>query len=429
MKLIVKHCQRLSGRISVPGDKSISHRSIMFGALAQGKTEISNFLMGADCLSTMACFKAMGVEIDNTAGVITVSGKGLDGLQEPAEVLDCGNSGTTTRLLLGILAGQPFFSVVTGDHSLRSRPMGRVTKPLTQMGARFAGRKNSTLLPLAVQGMPFLKAIHYQTPVASAQIKSSILLAGLFADGVTEVTEPATSRDHTERMLQYFGAKVDTHQHTIAISGRPVLTGRKVTVPGDISSAAFFLVAAASIPDADVTVTGVGLNPTRDGVLEVLQNMGANLKFFNRRVVAGEPVGDVRVQGGTLKGTVIGGDMIPCLIDEIPVLAVAAAVAQGKTTFKDAAELRVKETDRIATVARELAKFGVSIQEQPDGMIIAGQQSLTGAVCTSHGDHRIAMAMAVAGLLASGETVVTGADSVDISFPGFERVLNSLIIK
>lgn len=412
----------------MPGDKSISHRAVMLGALARGKTEISNYLMGEDCLSTIKCFKAMGVDISENNGVITVQGGGLQGLKEPEDVLDCGNSGTTARLLLGILAGQPFFSVLTGDQSLRRRPMGRVTTPLAQMGAGFAGRKQGTLLPLAVRGGK-LKAIHYKTPVASAQLKSSILMAGLFAGGKTVVEEPVKSRDHTERMLQLFGARVEVDGCTAAVQGQPELTGQKLTVPGDISSAAFFLVAAAIVPGSDVTIEGVGLNPTRNGILEVLQNMGARIDITNRGLESGEPVGDVRVRGGMLKGTVIDGDIIPRLIDEIPVLAVAAAVAQGKTIFRDAAELRVKETDRIAAVAGELAKFGVKIEEQPDGMIIEGGKPLTGTVCTSHGDHRIGMAMAVAGLAASGKTVVQDAEIINISFPGFENVLKSIIVE
>ena len=428
MELTVKKASVLKGMLKIPGDKSISHRAVMLGALAQGKTEIHNFLTGEDCLSTVKCFQAMGIEITEKNQVICVHGKGLDGLTEPCDVLDCGNSGTTTRLLLGILAGQPFFSVLTGDSSLRSRPMDRVVKPLSEMGAVFMGRQQSRLLPLGVSGGG-LKAIHYQTPVASAQVKSALLLAGLFADGQTVVEEPAPSRDHTERMLKSFGAKVEVSGRFAAVEGQPRLVGRRVVVPGDISSAAFFLVAAAIIPGSDVTLLGVGLNPGRSGIIEVLKTMGANITVFNKKIEGGEPVGDIRVQGSELKGTDVSGEIIPALIDEIPVLAVAAAAAQGKTVFSDAAELRVKETDRIAAVATELAKFGAKIEERPDGMVIEGGRPLTGTVCQSHGDHRIAMAMAVAGLAAEGQTVVKGADSVNISFPGFNDALKSIIVE
>ena len=428
MEITVNKCKQLKGTMAVPGDKSISHRAVMLGALAEGVTEIRNFLMGEDCLSTIKCFKAMGVEINQESEVITVHGKGLDGLQEPVEVLDCGNSGTTTRLMLGILSGQPFFSVLTGDDSLRRRPMGRVVNPLSQMGARLYGRRDNTLLPLAVQGGG-LQPIHYQTPVASAQVKSAILFAGLFACGVTVVEEPTTSRDHTERMLKHFGAKIDVYDKIIAVNGLPNLTGCRVNVPGDISSAAFFMVAAAIVPGSDVTITGVGINPTRDGILEVLENMGADIEVFNKRQQSGEPVADIRVRGSELKGTVVGGDIIPRLIDEIPILAVAAARAKGKTVFQDVAELRVKETDRIATVAGELVKFGVKVEEQPDGLVVEGSDNLHGAVCNSHGDHRIAMAMAVAGLVADGETVVQETDCANVSFPGFADALKSIIVE
>ncbi len=428
MELTVKKASLLKGMLKIPGDKSISHRAVMLGALAQGRTEIHNFLMAEDCLSTVKCFQAMGIEITEKDQVIYVHGRGLDGLSEPRDVLDCGNSGTTTRLLLGILAGQPFFSVLTGDGSLRSRPMDRVVKPLSEMGAVFMGRQQSRLLPLSVSGGR-LKAIHYQTPVASAQIKSALLLAGLFANGQTVVEEPAVSRDHTERMLKSFGAKIEVSRRSAAVEGQPTLVGRRVVVPGDISSAAFFLTAAAIIPGSDVTLVGVGLNPGRKGIIDVLKTMGADITVFNNKVEGGEPIGDIRVQGRELKGTDISGEIIPTLIDEIPVLAVAAAVAQGKTVFRDAAELRVKETDRIAAVGAELAKFGVKIEERPDGMVIEGGRPLTGTVCQSHGDHRIAMAMAVAGLAAEGQTVVKGADSVNISFPGFNDALKSIIVE
>ncbi|WP_031516246.1 3-phosphoshikimate 1-carboxyvinyltransferase [Desulfofalx alkaliphila] len=427
-KIVVNQCKRLEGVVSVPGDKSISHRAVMLGALARGQTVIHNFLMAEDCISTIACFRALGVKIEQNDGVITVRGNGLHGLQEPQDVLDCGNSGTTARLMLGILAGQPFFSVLTGDSSLRTRPMERVVKPLTQMGANFSGRQNAKLLPLAVQGKE-LKGIHYQTPVASAQLKSAILLAGLFAQGVTVVEEPAPSRDHTERMLRHFGAEIKVDKRRVSVKGRPDLTGQQLIVPGDISSAAFFMVAAAIVPQSDVIIRGVGLNPTRDGIVEVLQNMGADITVFNVSDQWGEPMADLRVRGSVLKGVEIGGDIIPRLIDEIPVLAVAAAVARGKTVFRDVGELRVKETDRIAALGAELSKFGVNITERHDSFTVTGSTSLTGAVCDSHGDHRIAMAMAVAGLVAEGQTVIEHAHSVNISFPQFEHALKSLIVE
>lgn len=427
--LSVRKCKRIEGIINVPGDKSISHRAVMLGSLAKGKTVIRNFLMGEDCLSTVACFRALGVKIDVFEKEVVVYGSGF-GLSEPDDVLDCGNSGTTARLMLGILAGQNFCSIVTGDDSLKKRPMKRVVDPLLKMGAKFLGKKDSTLLPLAVKGGE-LKPIYYEMPVASAQVKSCILLAGLFADGVTYVKEPALTRDHTERMLKHFGAEVDIEHDNriISVKGRPVLNGCEVIMPGDISSAAFFMVAAAAIPESDIIIKDVGLNPTRDGIIEVLQEMGADIKIIDsNKMKAGEPVGDIRIKGGKLKGTVVGGSIIPRLIDEIPVLAVAAAVAEGKTVFKDAKELRVKETDRIAAVARELAKFGVHVEEKPDGMIVHSTKSLNGAVCESYGDHRIAMAMAIAGLLAEGETIIKNTESINISFPSFENLLKSVAV-
>lgn len=428
MDLIINRAKTLKGEITVPGDKSISHRAAMFGALAQGRTKISNFLAGADCLSTIKCFQAMGVEYTGTGSdFVTVEGVGLKGLKEPADILDVGNSGTTLRLMLGILSGQPFFAAVTGDGSIRKRPMRRVTGPLKEMGANIWGRDNDNLAPLAIKGGS-VKPISFVSPVASAQVKSAVLLAGLYADGSTSVSEPEKSRDHTERMLKYFGAEVEVSGLTVKITGLPELKAKNVIVPGDISSAAFFLVAGAIVPGAVVTVKGVGVNPTRDGIIEVLQEMGAEIEIFNRQEQTGEPVADITVRGSRLKGMVIKGDLIPRLIDEIPVLAVAAALAKGTTEIRDAAELKVKETNRISTVIGELSKFGVALEELPDGMRIHGSSRLQGAECESHGDHRIAMAMAVAGLVAEGRTVIHNSECVDVSFPGFGETLDKLVV-
>lgn len=420
----------LRGTVHVPGDKSISHRAVMLGALAQGDTQIENFLAGADCLATIRCLRALGVKFDGTAGegTLVVHGRGPQALQEPTRVLNASNSGTTMRLLLGILSGLPFFSVLTGDASLRRRPMGRVAGPLRQMGAQILGRQEGNLAPLAVRGGN-INALQYSLPVASAQVKSAILLAGLFAEGETMVTEPLSSRDHTERMLRLFGAQLEIAGNTVRIRGRQRLEGERVTVPGDISSAAFLLIAGATVPNSEITLTGVGINPTRSGILEVLKQMGAELTIFNQREVSGEPVADIRVKSSLLKGIQIGGELIPRLIDEIPVLAVAGAVAGGQTVVRDAAELKVKESNRIAVIVRELRKFNVAIEELPDGLVVYGGRPLQAALCRSYRDHRIAMALTIAGFLASGQTVVEDADCVMISFPGFYSILNSLRVE
>lgn len=425
MDLCISKAQGLQGEIAIPGDKSISHRAVMFGALAEGETVISNFLPGADCRSTIQCFRALGIDIAETPTEVRVVGGGVQGLQEPADVLDVGNSGTTLRLLSGILAGQKFYSTLTGDASIRTRPMGRVTDPLRMMGAKIWGRQRGKLAPLAIQGAP-LAAIRYALPVASAQVKSAILLAGLYATGVTVVEEPKSSRDHTERMLQYFGVDLEKQGNIISMDGGQNLQGRQVAVPGDISSAAFFLVAASIVPNSRLLLKNVGVNPTRDGIIEVLLKMGAQIEQVNPREVCGEPVADLLVSSSSLRGTLVEGDVIPRLIDEIPVLAVAAACAQGETIIRDAAELKVKESNRIATVIKELSKFGVQIQELPDGMVITGAAGLCSANCESYHDHRIAMAMAVAGLVAEGTTQIQGAECVDVSFPGFEAVLKRI---
>ena len=426
MKLQVRQIGKINGEISVPGDKSISHRAVMLGALAQGTTTVTNFLMGADCLSSIDCFKKMGAAFsrpDNNT--IIVTGNGLYGLREPEDVLDVGNSGTTIRLMLGILAGQPFFSTVTGDASIRRRPMGRVTEPLLEMGANIDGRQNGSLAPLAIRGGA-LKPIQFNSPVASAQVKSAVILAGLYAGGQTEIREPYKSRDHTERMLAYLGAEIAVNHSVIKIKGGPNLEGKPVEVPGDISSAAFFMVAAAAIPGSRLMVNRVGINPTRTGIIDVLRNMGAGITIHNEDEVNGEPVGDICVHGSELKGTVIEGSLIPRLIDEIPVITVAAAAAAGETVIRDAAELKVKESNRISAMAVELRKLGVNVNELKDGMIVHGGSRMKGTVCESHDDHRVAMSMAVAGLLATGETLIKNTGCIGISFPGFAETLAGL---
>ncbi|MDI3522570.1 MAG: 3-phosphoshikimate 1-carboxyvinyltransferase [Bacillota bacterium] len=409
----------LRGTITVPGDKSISHRALLLGALAEGTTTVHNFLRSADCLSTASCLKALGVGIEGLegSGPVTVAGRGLQGLAEPEDVLDAGNSGTTARLLLGILAGQPFTALLTGDASLRRRPMARVTAPLARMGAQILGRRDGSLLPLAVRGGR-LRGGHFALPVASAQLKSALLLAGLNAEGETSITEPAPSRDHTERMLAAWGVPLRRAGSSVILPAGPRLRAQTVSVPGDISAAAFFLVAAAILPGSQVTIKGVGVNSTRTGVLDVLARMGAPVTLTNRHEESGEPLADITVAAAPLQGVEIAGQLIPRLIDEIPALAVAACYAQGETVIRDAAELRVKESDRLAALARELGALGADIRELPDGLIIRGRL-LHGGEVKSHGDHRLAMALAVAALAARGPVTIAGADCVSISFPTF----------
>lgn len=420
----------LQGTLQIPGDKSISHRALMLGALATGETTIQGLLLGEDPRSTAACFGAMGAQISElNTELVRVQGIGLGNLQEPDRVLDAGNSGTTMRLMLGILASQPDrFFTVTGDSSLRSRPMSRVVKPLTEMGARIWGRKGDSLAPLAIKGQ-ILKPLHYHSPIASAQVKSSILLAGLMTEGRTTVTEPAQSRDHSERMLRAFGAKleVDPETNSVTVTGYPTLTGQSVIVPGDISSAAFWLVAGAIVPGSDLTIENVGVNRTRTGILEALELMGADITLENQREVAGEPVADVRVKYGKLSACTIEGDLIPRLIDEIPILAVAAVFADGKTVIKDAEELRVKESDRITVMASELTKMGAKVSELPDGLEIVGGTPLVGAEVDSYTDHRIAMSLAIAAVTAQGQTTIHRAEAASISYPTFFDSLQSII--
>jgi len=423
--LRVRQAQKLKGTIQVPGDKSISHRAVMFGALANGTTTIEGFLPGADCLSTISCFRSMGIEIEQQGDKVTVQGKGWYGLQEPAEHLEVGNSGTTIRLMAGIMSTQPFHVVMEGDESIAKRPMRRVIGPLRQMGAKIDGRKDGEFTPLSIRGGE-LQAISYQSPVASAQVKSAILLAGLQAKGVTSVTEPHLSRDHTERMLQAFGVQVVRDGLTVSVEGGQELKGRAISVPGDISSAAFMIAAVMVVPGSSLLIENVGINPSRTGIIDVVKAMGGSLELLNERIVNEEPVADLLVTHSELHGIEIAGDIIPRLIDEIPVIAVMASQAKGQTIIRDAEELKVKETDRIATVVSQLSKFGAKVTPTDDGMIIEGETSLTGAVIDSHGDHRIGMAMAIAGLAAAGETVVENDEAIDVSFPGFAQLLEKV---
>jgi len=417
--LVVAPGRPLRGVLRVPGDKSISHRAAILGAIAHGTTRIWGFLLAEDCLSTLRCLRALGVTIDDRGGQLEIRGGSL---REPEEILDVGNSGTTIRLLAGVLAGQRFHSVLTGDASIRRRPMDRVADPLRRMGARISGRQGGRLAPLAIDGGG-LRGIEHTTPVASAQVKTALLLAGLFADGETVIREPSQSRDHTERMLGAFGGQIVRDGLTARVRGPQALRGAEARVPGDLSSAAFFLVAAALVPGSDLAVAGVGLNPTRTGVLDVLKMMGAGVEVRDLKDEGGEPVGTVAVRGGRLHGTVIGGDLIPRVIDELPVLAVAASLAEGETVIRDAAELRVKESDRVETLARELGRLGATVEAQPDGLAIFGSRRLRGGRVSSGGDHRIAMALAVAGLCADGPVTVDDPACIETSFPGFADAL------
>lgn len=424
--LTVKPSRGLQGILTLPGDKSMSHRSVIFAAIAEGDTLINGFLAGEDTLNTARALESLGTVIDGLGtSRLIVRGKGLDGLTEPAGVLDLGNSGTGMRLLAGLLAGQDFFSILTGDQYLRKRPMARVVEPLRRMGAAIDGRSGGGLAPLSIRGGgPKTRAIDYTSPVASAQVKSALLLAGLYAHGETTVNEPSKSRDHTERMFRFFNVEVRERGTAVTLRGRQALRPKgPLEIPADISSAAFFMVAACIVPGSDLLIKNVGVNPTRTGIIDVLLSMGADIALRNPREQAGEPVADIRVRHRKLRAARIEGAMVPRAIDEIPVLSVAAAYAGGTTIIKDAAELRVKESDRIATMAAELKKMGATVKELPDGMEITGRDSLDGAVCESHGDHRIAMSLAVAGLAARGETVVRDTEWIDTSFPGFERLL------
>lgn len=423
--MIFEKAKSIHGEITIPGDKSISHRAIMLGSIADGTTEITNFLQGADCLSTIACFKQMGVSIENSIDKVVIKGSGLHGLTAPKSILDVGNSGTTTRLMSGILAAQNFTCSLTGDASIQKRPMGRIITPLSQMGASITSIKGNGCAPLEITGKP-LHAIHYDSPVASAQVKSAILLAGLYAEGTTSVTEPSLSRNHSELMLSAFGANVTSEGTTATISTAERLHGQSVIVPGDISSAAYFIVAGLIFPNSEVLIKNVGINPTRDGILRVCKAMGATISYENERTVSGEPVADLLVRSSSLTGTTIGGDIIPTLIDEIPAIAVLACFAEGTTIIKDAQELKVKESNRIDEMVNNLAKMGADITATEDGMIIHGGKPLHGATINSKLDHRLAMSFAIAGLMADGETDIQGAEVVETSFPTFYKDLERL---
>lgn len=423
--MIFSRSRKLSGQVTVPGDKSISHRSVMFGSIAEGVTEIHGFLQGADCLSTISCFSRMGISIENQGDTVLVHGKGLHGLTAPTDILDCGNSGTTTRLISGILSAQNFDVTLTGDESIQKRPMRRIIHPLAEMGARIESVRGNDCAPLHITGSS-LHGISYHSPVASAQVKSSILLAGLYAEGETRVTEPYVSRNHSELMLRSFGADVRTEGTTAILTPVRELYGQKLLIPGDISSAAFFIAAALIVPGSEVLIKNVGINPTRDGILRVCRSMNADITLLNQKDGGGEPTADLLVRSSTLKGTVIEGEIIPTLIDELPVIAAMACFAEGNTIIRDAAELKVKESNRIAVMTENLTAMGADVTETEDGMIIRGGKPLHGAVIDSKKDHRIAMTFAVAALAADGKTEILDADCVNISYPGFYGDLERL---
>jgi 3-phosphoshikimate 1-carboxyvinyltransferase len=426
-QISIKEKAPLKGELSPPSDKSISHRAIIFSALADGTSRIRNFLQAEDPLRTLEAFRQMGIMIEDKTpnGEIIIHGKGLNGLKEPRDIIDCGNSGTTMRLMSGVLAGQPFTSTLTGDKYLLRRPMQRIIKPLTEMGAIITSENNG-YPPLKIKGGG-LRPINYISPVASAQVKSAILLAGLYCDGITTITEPEKSRDHTERMLKAAGVDIEIRGLKVGIKGRASLKPMDITIPGDFSSAAFFMVAGSLVPGSEILMKNTGINPTRTGLMDILKMMGADIAFHNMREVSGEPVADIAVKYAELNGVEVGGELVLRAIDEFPILCVAAAKAKGTTRITGAGELRVKESDRIAAMAAELRKMGVSIEELKDGLVIEGRERLNSAVIQSHGDHRIAMAMLIAGLTADGETMVEDTDCVNTSFPGFVDMLKGLM--
>ena len=418
----------LKGTITIPGDKSISHRSVMMGSIAKGKTVIQGFLPGADCISTISCFRQMGISIEHDHNSVVVHGKGLNGLNAPTDILDCGNSGTTTRLISGILAAQSFDSTLTGDESIQKRPMKRIMEPLSLMGADITSRFGNDCAPLQIKGKK-LHGIHYRSKVASAQVKSAILLAGLYADSETTVTEPYLSRNHSEIMLEHFGAKITTKDTTITISPATELYGNNILVPGDISSAAYFIAAGLIVPNSEILIKNVGLNPTRDGIIKVCRQMGADITLLSEHSLSGEISGDIMVRTSKLHGTIIEGSIIPTLIDELPIIAVMACMAEGTTIIKDAAELKVKESNRIEVMVRNLSAMGADVTETEDGMIIQGGKHLYGTAIDSKLDHRIAMTFAVLALCAEGETTILGSECVNISYPGFYTDLKKLVDK
>ncbi len=423
--ITIQPASSVKGEIVVPGDKSISHRSVMLGAIANGVTTVRGFLRGEDNMATMEAFRAMGVRIEDDGETVAIHGQGLHGLKEPADIIDCGNSGTSIRLLTGLLAGQSFFSVVTGDQYLRKRPMKRVVEPLARMGARIMGRDKGTLAPLAISGGA-LNAIGYESPVSSAQVKSAIMLAGLYADGETSVREPTLSRDHSERMFRLFGASLEVFKNGVTVRGGTELTGQEINVPGDISSAAFFMVAALITAGSELLIRNVGINPTRTGIIDILRSMGGRIELLNEREVSGEPVADILVRSSQLKAIDISGSVVPRAIDEFPAICVAAACAEGRTTVRDARELRVKETDRISAMATNLRILGVAVEECADGMDIIGAERLGGGAVESFGDHRIAMSLSVAALVSQGGITINDVDCVATSFPSFFPLLEQV---
>ncbi|HEY3307602.1 MAG TPA: 3-phosphoshikimate 1-carboxyvinyltransferase [Desulfuromonadaceae bacterium] len=423
--ITIQPASSIKGDIIVPGDKSISHRSIMLGGIAQGITTVRGFLRGEDNLATMKAFQSMGVKIDDDGETLVIHGRGLHGLDEPADVIDCGNSGTTIRLITGLLAGQSFFSVVTGDQYLRKRPMKRVVEPLSRMGARILGREKGSLAPLAISG-GCLNPIGYDSPVSSAQIKSSIMLAGLYAAGETSVREPSLSRDHSERMFRLFGASLEVFNNGVTVRGGVELNGQEINVPGDISSATFFIVAALITSGSELLIRNVGVNPTRTGAIDILKSMGGSIELIDERMVSGEPVADILVRSSQLKGVDIAGSVVPRAIDEFPAICVAAACAEGRTTIRDARELRVKETDRIAAMATNLRQLGVGVNENDDGMDITGVEKLSGGKVKSFGDHRIAMSLSIATLASSSDITVDDTECVATSFPSFFQLLEKV---
>jgi len=424
----INPARHLKGEITVPGDKSITHRALIFASIARGKSMVKGLQKGKDCLATLNALKMMGIHMEEEEDRLVVYGQGLSGLREPPNILDCGNSGTTVRLLAGLLAPQKFYSVLSGDQYLRKRPMQRVVEPLRKMGARVFGRENGEFPPLTILGGK-LKAIDHSSPIPSAQVKSCILLAGLYAKDRTSVIEPYRSRDHTERMLKFLGAKIEVNDLRVSVEGNNSFSGANIWVPGDLSAASFFMGGAAILKGSKLKILQVGLNPTRRGFIDVLLRMGADIKILNMRKICEEEVGDIEVRGGNLRGTVVQGGMISRLIDEIPILAVVACFAKGETIIRDACELRVKETDRIGAIKNELTKMGAQIEEKEDGMVIKGVGKLEGAQCQSHGDHRMAMALIIAGLSAQGKSKISGSDCIDTSFPGFWSTLGQILVQ
>jgi len=422
----IQPVKQLKGSLKVPGDKSISHRSIMFGALAKGTTTVEGFLTGEDCLSTIACFRQMGIHIKQDQDQVTIEGKGLYGLTQPESILDVGNSGTTMRLMSGILAGQTFEVEITGDASIKKRPMDRIIRPLTSMNANISSLSGNNLAPLSIKPS-LLKPIDYVSPVASAQVKSSILLANLYTGSTSTVKEPTLSRNHSEIMLNHFGANVTINGALITSHPVKELFAKHVVVPSDISSAAFFMVAGLICPNSDLLLKDVGINPTRDGIIHVLKAMNGSIEILNERIVNGEPIADLHIKSSKLIGTTVEGNIIPTLIDEIPVIAVAAAYAKGTTTIKDASELKVKETNRIDTMVSELKKMNIQIEATADGMVIVGGNQIQGTQVKSYDDHRVAMSLAIAALGANGTTTIENSQCIAISYPTFESDLNSLI--